>query len=240
LRFVDPSGALGILRSMSGASAGHENGIQHPDGEEQSPIGGEERAGPRTPTTTTASERVRDANFPVAMRGYDRRTVDEYVAELTELVDELEGRQLREKVVQRALDEVGEQTAGILQQAHETADELSARSRAQAEGRLQRAEREAELAKTEADRYAEQVAVEIRRLWEERNQLIEDVRRLADDVLATADEAAERLKTPEAVAAALPPADAVPGEADTAPLAPTPLRSVEQLQPAPVAGDEAP
>ena len=182
---------------MTGASAENENGIQHPDGEERSPIGGEERSpiddrasttaqghrastGPRTPS---ASERVRDANFPVAMRGYDRRVVDEYVAELTELVDDLEGRQLREKVVQRALDEVGEQTAGILQHAHETADELSARSRAQAEGRLQRAEREAELAKTEADRYAEQVAVEIRRLWEERNQLIEDVRRLADEVL---------------------------------------------------------
>ena len=238
---------------MTGASAENENGIQHPDGEERSPIGGEERSpiddrasttaqghrastGPRTPS---ASERVRDANFPVAMRGYDRRVVDEYVAELTELVDDLEGRQLREKVVQRALDEVGEQTAGILQQAHETADELSARSRAQAEGRLQRAEREAELAKTEADRYAEQVALEIRRLWEERNQLIEDVRRLADEVLATADEAAERLKIPEAVAAALPAtAETAPGDAQTVPLPPTPLRSVESPQPAPVAGED--
>ena len=201
---------------MTGAPAGNGNTDQHP-------------------TRTLASERVRDADFPLTVRGYDRRAVDEYVAELTELVDELEGRQLREKVVQRALDEVGEQTAGILQQAHETADELSARSRAQAEGRLQRAEREAELAKAEADKYAEQVAVEIRRLWEERNQLIEDVRRLADEVLATADDAAERLKTPEAVAAALPATPGVlpPGEADTAP-------TIErQQQPAPVAGEDS-
>ncbi len=213
---------------MTGASAENENGIQHPDGEERSPIDDRASTGPRTPS---ASERVRDANFPVAMRGYDRRVVDEYVAELTELVDELEGRQLREKVVQRALDEVGEQTAGILQQAHETADELSARSRAQAEGRLQRAEREAELAKTEADQYAEQVAVEIRRLWEERNQLIEDVRRLADEVLATADEAAERLKIPEAVAAALPAtAETAPGDAQTVPL--PPLHSKRRITPA--------
>jgi DivIVA domain-containing protein len=205
---------------MTGASAGNGNTDQHP-------------------TRTLASERVRDADFPLTVRGYDRRAVDEYVAELTELVDELEGRQLREKVVQRALDEVGEQTAGILQQAHETADELSARSRAQAEGRLQRAEREAEVAKTEADKYAQQVALEIRRLWEERNQLIEDVRRLADEVLATADEAAERLKTPEAVAAALPatPGTVPPGEADTTPLAPIP--AVERQQPAPVAGEES-
>jgi len=81
-------------------------------------------------TGGSAGERVRQAEFPLAVRGYDRRAVDEFIAELTELVDELEGRQLREKVVHRALDEVGEQTAGILQSANETADELAARSRA--------------------------------------------------------------------------------------------------------------
>ena len=155
------------------------------------------------PAYASASEQVRETSFPLALRGYDRRAVDEYVAELTQLVDELEGRQLREKVVQRALDEVGEQTASILQQAHEAADELAARSRAQAEGRLQRAEREAELLKAEADKYAEQVAVDTRRLWKERQALIEEVRRLADEVLATADEAMERLTPPQTVAAAL-------------------------------------
>jgi len=134
------------------------------------------------------------------MRGYDRRAVDEYVTELIDLVDELEGRQLREKVVQRALDEVGEQTAGILQHAHETADELAARSRAQAEGRIQRAEREAEIAKTDADAYAQEVVVDTRLLWEQRQALLDDIRRLADEVLATAEEAVERLTLPDAVA----------------------------------------
>jgi cell division initiation protein len=155
------------------------------------------------PTTGSAGERLREADFPLAVRGYDRRAVDDFMAELTALVDELEGRQLREKVVHRALDEVGEQTAGILQRANETADELAARSRAQAEGRLQRAEREAELLKAEADKYAEQVAVDTRRLWSERQHLIEEVRRLADEVLATAEDAVERLTPPEAIAAAL-------------------------------------
>jgi len=163
-------------------------------------------------TTGSAGERLREADFPLAVRGYDRRAVDDFLAELTALVDELEGRQLREKVVHRALDEVGEQTAGILQSANETADELAARSRAQAEGRLQRAEREAEILKAEADKYAEQVAVDTGRLWTERQHLIEEVRRLADEVLATAEDAIERLTPPEAVAAALaheePAADA--------------------------------
>jgi DivIVA domain-containing protein len=146
----------------------------------------------------TAAERIRDVEFPVvAMRGYDRRAVDQFVDQMIELVSELEGRQSREAVVQRALDEVGEETAGILQRAHETADEIAARSRAQAEGRLQRAEREAEIMRRDADAYAEQVVVDTRLLWEERQRLIEDIRQLADEVLATADDAIERVKMPE-------------------------------------------
>ena len=146
----------------------------------------------------SAADRIREIAFPVvAMRGYDRRAVDEFVEQMVELVSELEGRQSREAVVQRALDEVGEETAGILQRAHETADEIAARSRAQAEGRLQRAEREADIMRRDADAYAEQVVVDTRLLWEERQRLIEDVRQLADEVLATADDAMERVKMPE-------------------------------------------
>src|ERR671923_1129324 len=101
----------------------------------------------------SAAARIREVTFPVvAMRGYDRRAVDEFVDQMIELVTELEGRQSREAVVQRALDEVGEETAGILQRAHETADEIAARSRAQAEGRLQRAEREADIMRRDAQK----------------------------------------------------------------------------------------
>src|ERR687898_943909 len=145
----------------------------------------------------TATERIREVTFPiVAMRGYDRRAVDEFVEQMIELVSELEGRQSREAVVQRALDEVGEETAGILQRAHETADEIAARSRAQAEGRIQRAEREADMLRQQADAYSEQVVVDTRLLWEERERLIQDIRQLADEVLATAEDASERVTLP--------------------------------------------
>jgi DivIVA domain-containing protein len=149
-----------------------------------------------------ASDLLREVSFPTAVRGYDRRAVDDFVAELRNLVADLESRQTREGVVQKALDEIGEETAGILQRAHETADEIAARSRAQADGRLQRAEREAEIAKRDADEYAEQVIVDTRALWDERQRLIEDLRQLADEVLGTADDALERLKLPEPLAAA--------------------------------------
>ena len=179
------------------------------------------------PAPESAADMIRQAEFPLAVRGYDRHAVDDFLSQLSGLVAELEGRQLRERVVQRALDEVGEQTAGILQRANETADELAARSRAQAEGRLQRAEREAELLKAESDKYAEQVAVDTRKLWAEREQLLEEVRRLADEVLATAEDAVERFKAPEAVATELARQEAAEGsvtakppenEQDTAPI----------------------
>jgi DivIVA domain-containing protein len=150
----------------------------------------------------SATERIANREFPLAVRGYDRHTVDEFVQEVLALVSELEGRQTRESVVQRALDEVGEETAGILQRAHETADEIAARSRAQAEGRIQRAERQADMLRQQADAYSEQVVVDTRLLWEERQRLIQDVRQLADEVLACAEDASERVSVPKMLAEA--------------------------------------
>jgi DivIVA domain-containing protein len=144
----------------------------------------------------SATDRIANREFPLAVRGYDRHAVDEFVQEVLQLVSELEGRQTRESVVQRALDEIGEETAGILQRAHETADEIAARSRAQAEGRIQRAEREADMVRQQADAYSEQLVVDTRILWEERQRLIQDIRQLADEVLATADDASERVTLP--------------------------------------------
>ena len=148
----------------------------------------------------SATDSLANREFPLAVRGYDRHAVDEFVQEVLQLVSELEGLQTRESVVQRALDEVGEETAGILQRAHETADEIAARSRAQAEGRIQRAEREADMLRQQADAYSEQLVVDTRILWEERQRLIQDIRQLADEVLATAEDASERVTVPQMLA----------------------------------------
>jgi cell division initiation protein len=147
-----------------------------------------------------ATERIANREFPLAVRGYDRHAVDEFVQEVLQLVSELEGRQTRESVVQRALDEIGEETAGILQRAHETADEIAARSRAQAEGRIQRAEREADMMRQQADAYSEQLVLDTRILWEERQRLLQEIRQLADEVLATAEDASERVALPRMLA----------------------------------------
>jgi DivIVA domain-containing protein len=158
----------------------------------------------------SATERIANRDFPLAVRGYDRGAVDAFIQEVLELVSELEGRQTRETVVQRALDEVGEETAGILQRAHETADEVAARSRAQAEGRIQRAEREADMLRQQADAYSEQLIVDTRILWEERQRLIQDIRQLADEVLATAEDASERVTQPAMISEPEPAVEVTP------------------------------
>jgi cell division initiation protein len=145
----------------------------------------------------SAADQIAERSFPVVMRGYDRAAVDAFVEEVVQLVHHLESRQSQESVVQRALAEVGEETTSILQRAHETADEIAARSRAQAEGRIQRAEREAELVRRQADEYSEKIVVDTRLLWDERQRLIDDIRQLADDVLNTAEDALERVSMPQ-------------------------------------------
>jgi DivIVA domain-containing protein len=194
----------------------------------------DENSTQRFARSASASERLREASFPLVMRGYDRHAVDQFVAELLALVEDLESRQTREGVVQRALDELGEETAGILQRAHETADDIAARSRAQADARLQRAERESEILRRDADEYAEQVIVDTRLLWDERQRLIEDIRQLADEVLGTADDAMERLKLPEQLGPPVEGAD----DPETAVLAgePEPLAG----EPEALAGEPAP
>jgi cell division initiation protein len=174
-----------------------------------------------------AVDEVRDVSFPLTFRGYERSAVDAYVGRVSQLVAELEATQLREGVVQRALDEVGEQTSAVLQQAHEAAEEITSRSRSQAEGRMQHAERDAEQVRAEADEYARQIQTDIRRLRQDRLRLIEEIRRLADEVLGVADDALERLPEPDeepappagADAGGPPPAQAADGDEPTAEVA---------------------
>jgi DivIVA domain-containing protein len=147
-----------------------------------------------------AAQTARDVDFPIALRGYDRAAVDQYVEEVNRAIAELEISSSPQSAIRHALEQVSEETSGLLQRAHETADEIASRSRSQAEGRLQRAEREAEILRRQADEYSEKVVVDTRLLWDERQRLLDDLRQLADEVLATADDAAERVSLPDQLA----------------------------------------
>src|SRR5579884_3534013 len=86
---------------------------------------------------------VADVEFPIVLRGYDRESVDAYVQRTSQLVAELQATRSPEAAVRRALERVGEEVSGILQRAHETAESITSRSRADAEDRLEIARQEA-------------------------------------------------------------------------------------------------
>jgi len=144
----------------------------------------------------SAADKVRAEQFPVAMRGYERAAVDAWREDVARLVERLEEQAPRDSAVKRALDEVGKETTAILQRAHDAAEEITARSRSQADGRLSRAEGEAEIVIREADERAEQLEHDARRIWDERARLVEEMRTLADEVLGIAEDALDRVDAP--------------------------------------------
>ena len=110
----------------------------------------------RSPPATggRAAHMARDVDFPISLRGYDRGAVDRYVQEVNQAIAELEISSSPQSAIRHALEQVSEETSGLLQRAHETADEIASRSRAQADDRLQRAQTEADEVREAATREA--------------------------------------------------------------------------------------
>jgi uncharacterized protein with HEPN domain len=143
-----------------------------------------------------------EADFPIAFRGYDRLAVDAYVKKTSQLVAELQSTRSPEAAVRRALERVGEQISGILQRAHETAEQITTQSRREAEDRLVVARKEAAQIAAAGERKVKDLDAETDRIWAERLRIVEDARELASQLLALADEAAARF----------PPAEDTSGE----------------------------
>ncbi len=133
-----------------------------------------------------------EAEFPTAMRGYDRHAVDDYVAQVSELVAELHATRSPEAAVRRALERVGDQISGILQRAHETAESITAQSRAEAEDRLEQSRREAATMIDAAAQRVRELDADADRIWAERQRIVIDAEDLSVQLAAVAREAAER------------------------------------------------
>jgi F0F1-type ATP synthase membrane subunit b/b' len=156
-----------------------------------------------------------EADFPIVLRGYDRVAVDAYIRQARQMIDDLRATSSPEAAVRRALERVGEEVAGILQRAHDTAEKITTQSRSEAEDRLVAARGEAAKIQADAEAELEQArrdGVEIRaaaerklteldadtdRIWAERHRIVEDARELSRQLLGMADSAAERFPPAE-------------------------------------------
>jgi DivIVA domain-containing protein len=132
------------------------------------------------------------ADFPTAMRGYDREAVDEYVRYTTRLVAELQAVRSPESAVRRALIRAGGQISGVLRRAHETAGEITAKSRSEAEDRLERARAEADELIDTAERRVRDLDADTDRIWLDRQRIMADAEDLSNQLLSLARQAGER------------------------------------------------
>jgi cell division septum initiation protein DivIVA len=130
--------------------------------------------------------------FPLVIRGYDRRMVEEHVELLTGRLAELEALQSPSVAVQEALERVAADTGSILKEAHETADGVLSRAQAEAERMMREAREEAERTIASAEARVRQLAIDTDSLWQERMRLIDDSRAVAASLAGLADQAADR------------------------------------------------
>ena len=140
-----------------------------------------------------------EADFPSAMRGYDRHAVDDYVMQMSRLVAELQATRSPEAAVRRALERVGDQISGILQRAHQTAEQITAQSRGEAEDRMEQARREAASIIDAAEDRVRELDADADRVWAERQRIIADAEGLSAQLLSVARDAAERFPPVESV-----------------------------------------
>src|SRR5947209_9752132 len=116
---------------------------------------------------------ITDVEFPRVLRGYDPLAVDAYVRNTAQLVAELQSTRSPEAAVRRALERVGEQISGILQRAHDTAEQITTQSRREAEDRLEVGRQEAAEITASAENRVKELDADTDRIWAERHRIVD-------------------------------------------------------------------
>jgi DivIVA domain-containing protein len=106
------------------------------------------------PVDQTSLDRIRNATFPSARRGYDKHEVEKFLARLADWLETGAGDESRSDTVKRELERVGQRTGAILAQAEESAQQIRAEAEEEARGTVNTANMEAEETRAETERYA--------------------------------------------------------------------------------------
>jgi len=130
--------------------------------------------------------------FPVTLHGYDRDAVDQHLDALERELAELRERAPSAETISEEIKRIGEQTAAILQVAHEQAHITRREAQAEADRCLADAASHALTITDEAHQRVRRLDSDADTVWRERARLIEDVRAVATALTAVADGAATR------------------------------------------------
>jgi DivIVA domain-containing protein len=128
---------------------------------------------------------IRNVQFPVSVRGYDRDAVEAYVKRVNRVIGELEISRSPRAAVRHALDRVGKQTVVVLQEARESAEKLLEAARDEADAEKDRA-------KAEAAKLVVNASDEAEREKAEADRVLAEARALASELVAKAEADAEQ------------------------------------------------
>ena len=182
----------------------------------------------RVPDSEVAE--LRDVRFSTSLRGYDRDQVDAFVGRVNQVIAELQITAAPESAIRHALKQVTEETQGILERAHETADEITEHAKQEAQQRHEASENDARQLRDDAAHEAREVReageargaeleADAQAILEERARRIAELRDLVRRLGDFTDAAANRYPTPHPAVAEVPePApDEDPADLDSAP-----------------------
>jgi len=146
---------------------------------------------------------IRNAQFPVSVRGYDRDAVEAYVKRVNRVIAELEISRSPRAAVRHAIDRVGKQTVAVMEEARESADKLLEAARDEADA-------ERERAKAEAAKLVVNASDQADREKTEADRVLAEAKALATQIVAKAEADAEQRKqqADSEIAAAKDTADA--------------------------------
>jgi DivIVA domain-containing protein len=122
---------------------------------------------------------ILDVSFPVSVRGYDRRAVDDHIKRVNRVIAELKVSASPPAAVRHALDQAGEKVEGLLKAAREAAEEITSSARQEAEEGSARA-------KAEAAEFVVNTSAEADRMRAEADEHVAKAAAEADDTVAKA------------------------------------------------------
>jgi DivIVA domain-containing protein len=102
----------------------------------------------------TSLDRIRNATFPSARRGYDKHEVEKFLARLADWLETGAGDESRSDTVKRELERVGQRTGAILAQAEDSAQQIRAEAEEEARATIDNANQGRERTRSEANTYS--------------------------------------------------------------------------------------
>jgi DivIVA domain-containing protein len=155
-----------------------------------------------SPERTRMVEELLQVQFPQAVRGYEREAVDGYIERVRAVISELEAASSPDAAVQRAIEEISDETREVLLRAQQSAQEITTRARDRSDALLEKTERETTETRDTADRETTELRATSRReaeeLWNAAQREVSELRATAqrevEELWATAQQEAAQLR----------------------------------------------